>query len=130
VLGGLLNPRLTRRLGQVPSMLIAMGALSAVYIGIGLAPDPLVLAALEVANGFLATMWNVVTVTLRQRAVPNELLGRVNSAYRMIGWGLMPAGAVAGGLLAHVAGLRAPFVAAGTLCGITTLAALPLLRER
>jgi MFS family permease len=130
VLGGLLSPRLTRRLGQVPSMLIAMGALSAVYIGIGLAPDPLVLAALEVANGFLATMWNVVTVTLRQRAVPNELLGRVNSAYRMIGWGLMPAGAVAGGLLAHVAGLRAPFVAAGILCGITTLAALPLLRER
>jgi MFS family permease len=130
VLGGLLNPRLTRRLGQVPSMLIAMGAVSAVYIGIGLAPGPLVLAALEVANGFLATMWNVVTVTLRQRTVPSELLGRVNSAYRMIGWGLMPAGAVAGGLVAHVAGLRAPFVAAGILCGIATLAALPLLRER
>ena len=56
------------------------------------------------------------------------MLGRVNSAYRMIGWGLRPAGAVAGGFIAQVAGLRAPYVP-GILCGITTLTALPLLRE-
>ena len=129
VLGGLLNPWVTRRLGQVPSLVIAMGAVSVIYVGIGLAPNAPVLAALEVCNGFVVTMWNIVTVTLRQRIVPNDMLGRVNSAYRMIGWGLMPAGAVAGGLVAHVAGLRAPYVIAGVLCGITTLAALPLLRE-
>jgi MFS family permease len=127
VLGGLLNPRLTRRLGQVPSLLIAMGSISVVYVGIGLAPDAAVIAVLEACNGFMATMWNVVTVTLRQSIVPNHMLGRVNSAYRMIGWGLMPAGAVAGGFVAHVAGLRAPYVLAGILCGIATLAALPLL---
>jgi|HubBroStandDraft_6_1064221.scaffolds.fasta_scaffold230388_2 MFS family permease len=129
VLGGLLNPRVTRRLGQVPSLVIAMGAVSVIYVGIGLAPNAPVLAVLEVGNGFMVTMWNIVTVTLRQRIVPNEMLGRVNSAYRMIGWGLMPVGAVAGGLVAHVAGLRAPYVIAGVLCGITTLVALPLLRE-
>ena len=129
VLGGLLNPWLTRRLGQVPSLVIAMGAVSVIYVGIGLAPNAPVLAVLEVCNGFMVTMWNIVTVTLRQRIVPNDMLGRVNSAYRMIGWGLMPVGAVAGGLVAHVAGLRAPYVIAGLLCGIATLAALPLLRE-
>jgi len=129
VLGGLLNPRVTRRLGQVPSLVIAMGAVSVIYVGIGLAPNAPVLAVLEVCNGFMVTMWNIVTVTLRQRIVPNEMLGRVNSAYRMIGWGLMPVGAVAGGLVAHLAGLRAPYVIAGILCGITTLVALPLLRE-
>jgi MFS family permease len=129
VLGGLLNPRLTRRLGQVPSLVIAMGAVSVIYVGIGLAPNAPALAALEVGNGFAVTMWNIVTVTLRQRIVPNDMLGRVNSAYRMIGWGLMPVGAVAGGLVAHVAGLRAPYVIAGVLCGIAALAALPLLRE-
>lgn len=58
-----------------------------------LAPNAPVLAALEVCNGFVVTMWNIVTVTLRQRIVPNDMLGRVNSAYRMIGWGLMPVGA-------------------------------------
>jgi MFS family permease len=81
-------------------------------------------------------MWNIVTVTLRQRLVPNDMLGRVNSAYRMIGWGLMPVGAVAGGFVAHTAslhvpyapGLRAPYVIAGVLCGVATLAAWPLLR--
>ncbi len=45
VLGGLLNPWLTRRLGQVPSLVIAMGAISVIYVGIGLAPNAPVLAA-------------------------------------------------------------------------------------
>ena len=72
-------------------------------------------------------MWNVVTVSLRQRIVPARLLGRVNGAYRMLGWGLMPLGALAGGFVAHTAGLRAPYIVAGLLCGLSVLAALPLL---
>src|ERR1035437_6047011 len=98
VLGGLLNPGLARRLGQVPSLVIAMGAVSVIYVGIGLAPNAPVMAALEVCNGFVVTMWNIVTVTLRQRIVPNDMLGRVNSAYRMIGWGLMAGGGGGGGV--------------------------------
>ena len=82
-------------------------------------------------NGFFVTMWNVVTVSLRQRIVPGDLLGRVNSVYRMIGWGLMPVGALAGGFVAHVGGLRAPFVIGGIVSGITLVAVLPvLLRAR
>jgi MFS family permease len=68
-----------------------------------------------------------VTVSLRQRIVPGHLLGRVNSVYRMLGWGLMPAGALAGGLVAHAAGLRAPYLVAGLLCTLSVCAALPLL---
>ena len=71
--------------------------------------------------------WNVVTVSLRQQVVPAHLLGRVNSVYRMLGWGLMPAGALAGGFVAHAAGLRAPYLVAGLLCGVCLLAAVPLL---
>jgi predicted MFS family arabinose efflux permease len=72
-------------------------------------------------------MWNIVTVSLRQQIVPSELLGRVNSVYRMLGWGLMPLGALAGGLVAHTFGLRAPFPVAGVLRGIALLVALPVL---
>ena len=54
-------------------------------------------------------------------------LGRVNSVYRMLGWGLMPVGALAGGFVAHAAGLRAPYIVAGLLCGPSLLAAVPLL---
>ena len=63
-----------------------------------------------VGQGFAVTMWNVVTVSLRQQVVPAHLLGRVNSVYRMLGWGLMPLGALAGGFVAHAAGLRAPYI--------------------
>jgi hypothetical protein len=73
------------------------------------------------------TMWNVVTVSLRQQVVPAPLLGRVNGVYRMLGWGLMPLGALAGGFVAHAAGLRAPYLVAGLLCGLCLLAAVPFL---
>jgi MFS family permease len=127
VLGGLVNPAITRRLGLLPSLTVAMAAFAVADVGVGLAPNFAVAAALMACNGFFVTMWNVVTVTLRQRIVPAELLGRVNSVYRMIGWGLMPLGALAGGFVAHAAGLRAAYVVAGVLSGAALLAALPAL---
>jgi hypothetical protein len=33
------------------------------------------------------TLWNVITVSLRQRLIPDHLLGRVNSVYRFFAWG-------------------------------------------
>ncbi|HEY6315127.1 MAG TPA: MFS transporter [Streptosporangiaceae bacterium] len=127
VVGGLVNPVLTRRLGLLPSLIVPALIDAAAFVGIGLAPDPVVVAALLATQGFSVTMWNVVTVSLRQRIVPGHLLGRVNSVYRMLGWGLMPLGALAGGFVAHAAGLRAPYIVAGLLCGLSVLAALPLL---
>ena len=127
VLGGLVNPVIARRLGLLPSLIVAMAAFAVADAGVGLAPDFAVAAALMACNGFFVTMWNIVTVTMRQRIVPAELLGRVNSAYRMIGWGLMPLGALAGGFVAHAAGLRASFIVAGVLSGAALLAALPTL---
>jgi MFS family permease len=127
VLGGLVNPLLTRRLGMLPSLIIGGGINAAVFVGIGLAPSPAVAAVMLAGQGFAVAMWNVVTISLRQRIVPSALLGRVNSVYRMLGWGLMPIGALAGGFVAHAAGLRAPYVVAGVLCGVSLLAALPLL---
>ena len=72
--------------------------------------------------GFTVTLWNVVTVSLRQQIVPADLLGRVNSVYRMLGWGLMPLGALAGGFVAHAGGLRAPYVG-GIVCALALAAA-------
>jgi MFS family permease len=131
ILGGLTNPAIIRRIGEMPSLIIAMASFAAVYVAIGLAPGAVVLGILMACNGFFVTMWNVVTVSLRQRIVPDELLGRVNSVYRMIGWGLIPLGSLAGGFAATLGGLRAPYVAGGLVCGLALLAALPvLLRAR
>jgi hypothetical protein len=54
----------------------------------------LVLFAVE---ALLATLWNVITVSLRQTIIPAQLLGRVNSVYRFFAWGMMPIGAAIGG---------------------------------
>ncbi len=98
--------------------------------GLGLAPNAYIAGLILAANGFAITMWNVVTVSLRQRIVPSRLLGRVNSAYRMLGWGLMPLGALTGGFVAHAAGLRAPYLI-GALVSVLALAAtLPALLNR
>jgi MFS family permease len=127
VAGGVLSPPLTRRLGRLPSLIIGGAIDAAVFVGLGLAPGPAVAAVMLAGQGFAVTMWNVVTVSLRQQVVPARLLGRVNSVYRMLGWGLMPLGALAGGFVAHAAGLRAPYVVAGLLCGLAMLAAVPVL---
>jgi hypothetical protein len=69
----------------------------------------------------------VLTVSLRQAIVPDHLLGRVNGAYRLAGWGTAPIGALLGGALASTAGLRTPFVVGGLIQAAAALAAVPLL---
>ncbi|GAA3442930.1 MFS transporter [Planomonospora venezuelensis] len=127
LLGGLASARVVGRIGALPALLTALAANVAIFAGIGLSPNAAVLGALLALNGFAVTLWNVVTVSLRQEIVPSGTLGRVNSVYRMIGWGLIPLGALTGGLVAHVFGLRAPYLVAGALRGIALLAALPAM---
>ena len=49
--------------------------------------------ALNLLAGVLALLWNVITVSLRQSIIPDHLLGRVNSVYRFLAWGMIPIGA-------------------------------------
>jgi MFS family permease len=71
--------------------------------------------------GLAGTTWNVVTVSLRQRVIPAELFGRVNSVYRFIGTGSIGIGALIGGQIAYSTNLRMPFLAAAVL-GLLALA--------
>lgn len=59
--------------------------------------------------------WSITAVSLRQRLVPKELLGRVAMAYQMVIGGAMAAGAATGGFVADAFGLRAPFYAGAVL---------------
>jgi len=127
VLGGVAGAAIASRTGELPALLIALGANVLIFAGIGISPDPVVLGVLLGLNGFATTTWSVVTLSMRQRIVPSDLLGRVNSAYRMLGWGLMPLGSLAGGLIAAELGIRAAYPIAGALRGIALLAVLPVL---
>ncbi|WP_327582242.1 MFS transporter [Nonomuraea sp. NBC_00507] len=127
LLGGLVSARVVTRIGALPALLTALAVNVFIFVGIGLSPNAIVLGTLLAINGFLITLWSIVTVSLRQQIVPSEMLGRVNSVYRMLGWGLIPLGALAGGLVAHAFGLRASYPVAGVLRGIALLAAMPVL---
>ncbi|WP_229802894.1 MFS transporter [Planobispora rosea] len=129
LLGGLAGARVVSRAGELPALLTGLAVNVVVFIGIGLSPNAIVLGTLLAVNGFVVTLWNIVTVSLRQQAVPSGMLGRVNGVYKMLGWGLIPLGALAGGLVAHALGLRAPYLVAGVLRGIVLLAAVSALRR-
>lgn len=97
--------------------------------GIGLAPNPVVaFLGIAVFSGAVA-VWNVMSATMRQALVPTELFGRVHGAWKTLVWGLLPVGAWTGGLVAHQAGLRAPWLVAAGLLAVTLVAAPPILRR-
>lgn len=127
VLGGLLAARLVTMLGQIPALIAALGLNAVVFVLLGFSPAAWVLAALLALGGLATAVWNVLTVTLRQELVPLALLGRVNSVYRLLGWGLIPLGALAGGLIAHEIGVRAGYPIAGALRAVVLVVSLPLL---
>ncbi len=97
VIGGIIAPRITSRLGVEASVVIALLVFSAEYLAIYLTSNTYVVATALFVGMLAAVSWSVVTVSLRQRTIPDELLGRVNSIYRFIGWGTMPVGSLIGG---------------------------------
>ncbi|MFD2473315.1 MFS transporter [Amycolatopsis silviterrae] len=127
VLGGMVNARIVARIGALRALLSALIANVILFGLIGLSPNAVVLGVLLGINGFASTLWSVVTVSLRQQSVPAELRGRVHSVYRMLGWGLMPLGSLAGGLVADGFGIRAAYPVAGAVRGIALAVALPVL---
>lgn len=127
VLGGLINARIVHRIGALPALLCALATNVVAFVGVGCSPNAITLACFLAINGFATTLWNIVTTTLRQQLVPSAMLGRVNSVYKMLGWGLIPLGTLTGGLVAHEFGLRAPYQLAGAVRGLALVAALPVL---
>ncbi len=113
--GSFIVEPLERRLGRANLLAISIMGYGIPLVVIGLTTNvPAVAVALAVGS-FIGIAWNVVTVSLRQRIVPDHLLGRLNASYRLLAWGTMPVGAVLGGLVGEVFGLQAVFLIFGGL---------------
>jgi predicted MFS family arabinose efflux permease len=104
-----------RRLGRSRTLVLSVVLSVASLLVPGLTSSAVLVGASLVVGGLQMVLWNVVTVSLRQRISPDRLLGRVNACYRLVGWGTMPLGAFLGGLVAEVLGLRATFVLAAAV---------------
>ncbi len=102
VVGGWVASGVARRIGTGPSLWLTLlgGAVTNAVIGFtswwGITWLMFALFMM------LAVLWNVITVSLRQTIIPDHLLGRVNSVYRFFAWGMMPIGALLGGLIVAV----------------------------
>ncbi len=120
VLGGLAAGPIIDRLGQRLPLILAVALMVVDSLIVYWAGSAVLVWLAIFASGFAAVVWNVVTVSLRQRVIPDDLLGRVNSVYRFFGWGMLPIGALAGGALVSLVepgfgrefALRLPFIIA------------------
>jgi MFS family permease len=115
LVGSLLAEPIIRRLGRPRSLALSVLGGAATVGTPALTTNPLVIAAAFLAGGLTVALWNVVTVSLRQRITPDRILGRINSSYRLVAFGTRPLGAAAGGLLGELLGLRAVFAVAAAL---------------
>jgi MFS family permease len=82
-------------------------------LGPALSDSVWVVGGLIILGSATAMWWNVITVTWRQSVVPEHMLGRANSVYRMLAWGGMPLGAAFAGLFSEFLGLRVFFSITG-----------------
>ena len=120
VVGSLGAPAAMARIGAQACLFVALSVWGLAYAAIGASSNAVFVGAAMFALMAGSMLWNVVTVSWRQRRIPSELLGRVNSIYRFFGWGSMPLGALAGGAVVSMveleagreAALRAPFLLA------------------
>lgn len=101
----------------------ALIVFTTVSLVIGALDGWVLVAVLLAADMFVGALWNVVTVSLRQTIIPDRLLGRVNSVYRFFGWGMIPVGALLGGVVvaftdvfaSRELALRMPWFASGVI---------------
>ena len=118
VLGSLLVDRIERRLGRRRTLLLATAMFPVNALVLALTTSVPWVAVAFVLNSALIIGWNVITVSLRQRIVPDHLLGRVNAGYRLLAWGTMPLGAALAGFIGDRWGLTAVFWTSAVLSAL------------
>jgi MFS family permease len=104
LLGSLVAPRFQRRFGFAEVIVTTVWIQAIAMPFMAIAPGVFVLAALAGVVYFVGPIYNAVQFSYRMAIIPDELQGRVNSAMRMLIFGLMPLGSALGGLLSQTIG--------------------------
>jgi MFS family permease len=135
--GSLVAGRLAARLGLGTTILGAMIIACSVYLAIpfvdGSSPTTVgVLALVLAVAGAFVAITVIHVMTIRQTVTPNRLLARMNASYRTLGYGVMPVGAVLGGILGEAFDLRSALAvgAIGIACAPLWVVFSPVRRIR
>lgn len=73
----------------------------------------LILAVAGFLMGLALNVYSINQLSLRQTIIPERLQGRVTASMRFMGWGSKPMGALLGGALGEIIGLRATLAVGG-----------------
>jgi MFS family permease len=129
VAGTLAAPKVIERLGRARTLVLTILGNALMAGAPALTDNALLVGAAFIVGGATVMAWNIITVSLRQSIVPDRLIGRVNSAYRLLAWGTQPLGAVLGGLIGELLDLRVVFAVAGIMSLALLLARSVLTEE-
>ena len=100
---------LERRFSLGSMMRVGLVVETLTHLGLALSRSAWLSGAVMFAFGVHAAVWGTTSTTVRQRAVPSRLLGRVGSVYMLGSLGGIAIGTLVGGVLAERFGLLAPF---------------------
>ena len=109
VAGMVLYGRLERRYSLGDIMRVGLIIETLTHLSLALTTSSVVALATLVVFGAHAFVWGTTSTVVRQRAVPDALLGRVSGVYRVAIVGGLVIGTPLGGLLASAYGITAPF---------------------
>jgi len=127
VAGSFTAGRIDRRLGHAGCLVVGAGVASVAYLILAPAPSAAVAAGALFVEGFAVSLGNVASMSIRQERVPREMLGRINSAFRMVTYGAVPAGALVGGLVSQLWSLRGAVLVAGVAQTLVVVLTVPRL---
>ncbi|GEK21760.1 MFS transporter [Cellulomonas xylanilytica] len=121
-LGGLLGAavasRLRRRIGYGATIVSALCVGALAFAVLSMTTNLVVVAVALAAYIAHAVVWNIMAASVRQKATPASMMGRVGSVSRLLGLVGLAVGAVVGGLLASAFGYLVPFAVAGGLFAV------------
>ena len=115
VVGTLLASRIERLLGRANLFVACILSLLVDDLVWIVVPQPVLIGVILALASTVGGAFNVVFGSIRQRIVPNHLLGRVMASFRVISWGSLPLGALLGGIIGQTFGLTAVFIGAAVI---------------
>ncbi|HVF65824.1 MAG TPA: MFS transporter [Casimicrobiaceae bacterium] len=138
VLASATAERLSKRYGVGPVILLGLLLTVVGWVLYGLIGGPVWFATIALGLAMLAfdfggVLWGINYLALRQAITPDRLLGRMTATMRFLTVASAPLGALAGGALASVVGLRTTLWTIGVLGILVAAAAIawsPVRRHR